>query len=441
MRTQVDRRGLITGAAAATAAVCLGQVTPAVGAAPSSPQANADKVRLTSSKANVEWPRWEDNDATALLDVLNSGRWGRTGGERRLSEFETAFAKVMEAKYCIATSSGTTALLTTLGALGLGPGDEVIMPPYTFVATFNSITNSYALPIFVDSDAESFQIDAGKIERALTHQTKLLLPVHIGGSVADLDALSAIAKSHNLPLIEDACQAPLAQWNGRPVGTHGLAGCFSFQASKNLNCGEGGAVLTDDESFAQRCLNFYTPGGGKQVAGSGRGANYRLTEFQGGLLLAQMTRLEAQSQIRESNAAYLNELLRNIPGITPAKLLAGCTRSAWHLYMFRYDKQHFAALPRADFLKQLGQAGVSASSGYTSLNRSPHVQALATNPHYVKIYGADAMKQWYEAQACPVNDRLCEEAVWLTQTKLLGNRLDMERIAETITKVRNRRFS
>ena len=437
MSTPLNRRTLI--AAAAGAAACLTNNRQGVAAAGQSGSASgtaaAQSAAATAEKAAVEWPIWDEREASALLSVLNSGRWGRTGGGRNLQEFESTFAQVMQAKHCVATSSGTTALLTALGALEIGPGDEVLLPPYTFVATFNAITNSYALPVFVDSDIETFQMDAQKMADKLTGDTRLVLPVHIGGSAADLDAILANADARRVPVIEDACQAPLAQWRGKPLGTRGLAGCFSFQASKNLTAGEGGAVLTNDETFAHKCYNFHTPGGAKPAPSAGRGANYRLTEFQAALLLAQFTRLEEQSRTRDENAAYLTELLAQIPGITPAKLVDGCTRSAWHLYMFRYDKKHFADLPRARFLQELGKAKVPASGGYTSLNTSKHVQALAANPHYQRLYGKQAMAEWLEANACPVNDRLCEEAVWFTQTRLLGARSDMQRIAESIAHI------
>ncbi|MCC6512105.1 MAG: DegT/DnrJ/EryC1/StrS family aminotransferase [Pirellulaceae bacterium] len=437
MSSPVRRRDLIAGVAA-TAAACLTKNSSAVACSPGlefSAEENLEARGLTSDKAKVAWPMWDEQEAEALLAVLNSGKWGRTSGGTQLKKFEAAFAESMQAKYCLATSSGTTALMTTLGALGIGPGDEVILPPYTFVASFNAITNSYALPVFVDSDLESFQIDATKVSAAITAQTKALMPVHIGGSAADLDKLKAVALAHNVPMIEDACQAPLAAWRGVPVGTHGLAGCFSFQASKNLTSGEGGAVTTNDADFAQRCLAFHTPGGARGVTSIGRGANYRLTEFQAGLLVTQLARLHQHAKLRDDNAAYLTSLLEKIPGIFPAKLIDGCTRSGWHLYMFRYDASQFGGLSRAEFLKRLSLAGVPASPGYTSLNRSAHVQALATNPHYVRLYGAERMKHWADENACPVNDRLCEQAVWFTQTKLLGSRSDMEKTAEAIATI------
>ncbi len=314
----------------------------------------------------------------------------------------------------------------------------MIIPPYTFVATFNAVTSSFALPVFVDSHLETFQIDASKIEAALTPATRLIMPVHIGGYSADMDAINAVAKRHQLLVIEDACQAPLAEWRGRPVGTQGIGGCFSFQSSKNLNCGEGGAVVTDDDDFANKCFNFHTPGGGRRAESLGRGANYRITEFQAALLAAQFARFESQSNERNANGTYLTELLKQIPGIAPAEFTAGCTRSAYHLYMFRYDSSQFSNLTRAKLIAELNRLGIGASGGYSTLNTTPHVHAIATNPHYQKIYGAKRMDDWLQRNQCPVNDLLCQQAVWLSQFALLGERNKMDRIAETLRDIQKR---
>lgn len=433
MPSPVSRRRFLRRAATAGAGLCLASSTSRAASGTSPARA------ANAAPRSFEWPVFDATEEKALLDVLHSGKWGRTAARAgRVLEFEGAFAARMQAKHCIATSSGTTALLTALGALNIGPGDEVILPPYTFVATFNVITANYALPVFVDSDAATFQIDATKIATAITPATKLLLPVHIAGSPCEIEAIAELGRARGIPLLEDACQAPLAEWRGRPVGTMGIGGCVSFQASKNLTSGEGGAVLTNDERFAHLCYNYHTPGNPKPAPASGRASNFRLTEFQAALLLAQMTRLEEQAKKRDANAAHLTSLLEKIPGITPAKLASGATRSAWHLYMFRYDKERFAGLPRAKFLQALAKEGVAASSGYTSLNTSAHVKALADNPHYQRIYGKDTMARWLERNRCPVNDRLVEEAVWFTQTTLLRSRSEMERIAEKIAGVQKR---
>jgi len=431
-KAPVSRRTFLGNAATAGAGLCLSLKPAAAADKPAKRAATA-----AAARGATDWPQWDDREERALLDVLRSGKWGRGNGTK-VKEFETVFAERMRAKYCIATASGTTALLSAIGALNVGPGDEVILPPYTFVATFNVITASFALPVFADVDAASFQIDPAKLEAAITPATRLLLPVHIGGSTCELDAIADIAARRKVPMIEDACQAPGAEWRGQPVGTKGIGGCFSFQASKNLTSGEGGAVVTNDEAFAHQVYNFHTPGTPKSGTSWGRAANYRLTEFQAALLLAQYSRFNVQQDFRNANAEHLSAMLRKIPGIAPAKLASGNNRSAWHLYMFRYDAAKFSGLSRARFLQELTKAGVGASSGYASLNTSAHVKALAANPHYQRIYGQDTMAKWVDRNRCPVNDRVIEEAVWLGQTKLLDSRSAMEQIAETIAGIQKR---
>lgn len=387
------------------------------------------------------WPVYDQTEEKALTAVLKSGRWGRLGS-KVMPQFESEFSKLLGAKHSLGVSSGTSALYTIMGALDVGPGDEVIMPVYTFIATYNVAVLNYALPIFVDTDIESFQIDSTKVESAITKQTKLLMPVHIGGSPANIDHFVQIANKHKLPLIEDACQAHLAEWKGRKVGNYGLAGAFSFQSSKNLNCAEGGAIVTNDENFVKTCYGFHNQGQGGSSApygtGSGtRSTNLRLTEFQGSLLLSQMTRLEQQASLRDQNASYLNKILNDIGGVVPAKLYEGTTRSAYHLYMFRYLKDQFGGLSREKFMEALQAEGVPCSAGYGQMNKSEYVTSLAKNPHYLKIYGEKTMKDWLDRSECPQNDKLTsEQAVWFTQTMLLGSRDDMDKIGQAIRKIK-----
>lgn len=399
------------------------------------------RALMASAMAPAERPSWPVFDASEeanLLEALRSGRWSRSSGGRKVLEFEEKYAALTGAKYCLATMNGTSALLAALNALDVGPGDAVLLPPYTFVATLNVLLLQHALPIFVDSDLETFQMDATKLDAACTKECVAVMPVHLGGSAVDLDAVLAFAKRRGLKCVEDACQAHLGEWRGRKVGSWGNVGCFSFQASKNLNCGEGGAVITSDEEIANRAYAFHTNGRPKEV-GSGlsytqSGANLRMTEFQAVILLAQMVRLERQSRVREDNARYLAGMLAKIPGIQPARLHAGCTRNAWHLFMFRYDEA--AGVPRTQFLKTLSGAGIHASSGYTPLNREPFLLRMMAGRHYTRIYGERRLKQWAEQNECPVNQRLCREAVWLPQTTLLAPRSEMERIAEQVARAR-----
>ena len=389
------------------------------------------------------WPGWPVIDATeeqAVGNVLRSGKWGRGGGQQ-VERFEAEYAKLTGARFCQATANGTSALICSLGALGVSAGDEVLVPPYTFVATVNAVLLFGALPVFVDTHPDSFQMDHRKIEAAITDRTVALVPVHVGGGVGDLDAFLEIGRRRKLPVIEDACQAHLAQWKGRHVGTYGSTGCFSFQASKNLNSGEGGAVLTSDEKLAERLYAFQNNGRSRPATGStdftyGQpGGNFRLTEFQGALLLAQMRRIETMAQRREQNAAYLSSMLAQVPGIAPAKMPEGCTRNAYHLYMFRYRAEAFAGLPRDRFLRALRAEGVPCSGGYAPLNKDSLLENVLHTRGYERLFGKGLHAKWMKRNACPENDRLCGEAVWFTQTALLAERGAMDAIAGAIRKI------
>jgi perosamine synthetase len=448
MKANLDRRTFMTTLATATAAAAgvarpatattsaaRARRMPAAAAAPA--VLGGEPVRRTPFPS---WPVADTREEQALTDVVRSGKWGRGNG-KQVERFETQYAALTGAKHCLATANGTSALFTALCALDIGPGDEVIVPPYTFVATINVVLLRHALPIFVDTDPDTFQIDARKIAPAITPRTRLIVPVHLGGAAADLDTTMAAARTRDITVLEDACQAHLAEWKGRKVGTFGRAGCFSFQASKNLNSGEGGALLTDDADFLETCYTFHNNSRGRKNTGSpnftyrGVGHNLRLTEFQAAILLAQMSRLDAQAATRDKNGAYLTSILKEILGIAPAKMYEGCTRNAYHLYMLRYDKSKFAGLPKASFLKALQAEGIPASGGYTPLNKEPFLKETLASRGFQRIYDAKTLSDWQERTACPANDRVCDEAVWLTQTMLLGPRGDMDQIADAIRKI------
>ncbi len=393
------------------------------------------------------WPKIEADDRRAWSECLEGKKWNRGSAVDR---FETTWAKKLRAKHVVATASGTAALYTALDALGVVPGDEVLVPPYTFVATVNVVLLRHALPVFVDTDRQSFQIDARKIEEAVTARTRCIIPVHLGGNVADMDTILEVGRRKDVPILEDACQAHLAEWKERPVGAIGNLGCFSFQASKNLNSGEGGAIAGDDSELMTACASFQNAGRPYKVGEDGllvpnatsgfqyerNGDNRRLTEFQGTLLLEQLSRLEAQAARRESNAGRLKSHLAEIPGIEPALEYDGCTRNAYHIFMMRYDPQHFAGLERNRFLKAMRAEGIPCSGGYGPLNREPFLAETLRSPGFQKIYGKTEIERWIERRnQCPENDRLCQEAVWMGQTQLLGPPGDMDQIAEAVAKI------
>jgi dTDP-4-amino-4,6-dideoxygalactose transaminase len=394
------------------------------------------KVR---SEAFPSWPVSGEPEAQALIETLRSGKWYRGNGHQT-KKFEEAFRSLTGARHCLATANGTSALYVCANALDIEPGEEVIVPPYTFIATINVVLRQHALPVFVDTDINTFQMDAKKIEAAISPFTKAIIPVHLGGSACDLDAILAVSRKRGVSVIEDACQAHLAEWRGRKVGTYGKAGCFSFQASKNLTSGEGGAILTDDEEVYNRCYTFHNNGSGLKAPGgnfayAGTGDNRRMVEMEAALLLQQMTRLEEQTNCRTNNALYLTSLLKEIPGVVPAQMYEGCTRNAYHLYMFRYQKAEFGGLPRATFLKALAAEGIPGSRGYLPLNRESFLKTALESRAYKKLFPENVLKNWEERNECPENNKLCEEAVWFTQNMFLGTKNDMDQIAEAIRKI------
>lgn len=440
----MNRRQFLGTTAAGASLSCLSAITPAFGATVNGHTGEKPAIlggKPARSGAFPSWPVVQENDEKGLLDVVRNRKWSRSYGGVLTTKFEETYAKVNGAAHCVATANGTSALFASLGGLGVGPGDEVIMPPYTFIATLNVVLLQYALPIFVDSDRETFQIDAKKIEKSTTDRTAAIMPVHLGGNVADMDTILEISKRRKLPVVEDACQAHLAEWRGRKVGSLGDTGCFSFQASKNWNCGEGGAVLCNDAELAERVYAFHNNCRPRNTSSYNftylgtRGSNLRLTEFQASLLMSQMERVEAQTRKRTENADYLTSMLKEVPGIAPEKKYEGCTVNAYHLYMLRYDPQAFAGMPRARFMKALSAEGIPCSSGYTPLNKDPIIKNMLASKAYQKIYPPEVLKGWEERNQCPVNDQLCQEAVWFTQAMFLGPRSDMDAIANAIRKI------
>jgi perosamine synthetase len=394
------------------------------------------------SKKWPEWPIWDPKkDEEQLLKVIRSGVWSRA---EVVTEFEKKWAELMGSKRCLAMVNGTNALITSLVQLGIGGGDEVLIPPYTFIATAIAVFQAGAIPVFVDIDPATYQMDPDKIEAKITPRTRAIMPVHILGLPADMEKIMAIAKKRNLVVIEDACQAWMAEINHKKMGTFGHAGCFSFQNSKNIAIGEGGAIISDDDDFMDRCYSYHNYGNpyGAMIGevGSGTvmaGTKLRMTEYQAAIGLAQMKRLEEQTALRNENAAYLSSEIGKIPGIVPYKLYKNVTRAAFHLYPFRYKKELFKDLPRASFLRALSAEGIPAGSGYTPLNKMPYIANAFKTKNFQKMYPPELLdyKKYMEKNQCPENDQLCEEAVWFMHNLLLAGKSDMDDIAAAIWKI------
>ena len=267
------------------------------------------------NKEWLNWPVWDPGAEQPMLELLRSGNWYRGDGNM-CNTFENEYARLIGAKRALATASGTTALITALHTLGVDAGDEVIVSPYTFIATYNVVFNQKALPVFADTDPETFLINPDKVEEKINEHTRALLPVHIFGLPVDMNRIMAIARKHDLMVVEDACQAWLAEYNDRMCGTLGDLGCFSFQNSKHIPSGEGGAITGDNDELMDRCFAYHNCGRphGESMAGMGenavRGWNKRMTEIQAGILLNQMQRARQDADKRLENALYLDSKLK-----------------------------------------------------------------------------------------------------------------------------------
>ena len=403
------------------------------------------------------WPVWDEREENALLGVLRSGKWWRfsygvgvelkepeTGDRSRVVEFQEAFARHHQAKFGLACANGTAAIEVLLKALGIGPGDEVIVPAYTYVATATAVLQVNAVPVFVDIDAETYNIDPKRVEAAITSRTRAIIPVHFAGQPADMDALMEIARRHRIFVVEDAAHAPGSEWKGKKVGAFAEGGAFSFQASKNMTAGEGGLITTNDEKLASLCDSFLWAG--RQV---GRpwyehyrlGWNYRITEFQAAILLQQLQRLEEQNSYRIENARRLSHRLAHVDGISTLRVDPRVTRHAYHIYMFRYSREGCGGMPRAQFLRALAAEGIPCMSGYSHpLYQNPMFVNKDFYPRGCPLtcghYNQDVDFTKYAA-LCPVAERACAtEAVWLEHRLLLGSRVDVDDIANAVEKIR-----
>jgi len=390
------------------------------------------------SKKWVKWPIWNSDAEGGLISLLRSGRWWRGAGNT-IDRFEKEYARLLGAGHCLATASGTTALITAMSATGVDAGDEVIVAPFTFIATYNAVFCLKALPVFADTDAETYTLDPDTIEERITERTKAILPVHIYGLPADMDRINAIAKKHNLVVIEDACQAWLAEYRGRRCGSHGNLACFSFQNSKNLPAGEGGAITCNDEDLIDRCFAVHDhgrPHGSIRGHYSINGGNFRMQQFQAVILLSQIRRIERDADTRERNASHLTARLNEIPGIHTFKMSDGATRSAYHIYPFRYQKQAFKNLPRRKFIAALRAEGIPCGSGYYSPFRFGLIEEQLNSRGFRRLFPKERLEAYRENQGLPGTELLSEETVILTQNMLLGNTQDMDDIADAILKIR-----
>jgi len=379
------------------------------------------------------WPIWDEREEQALLRALRSGQWGIGGEETEV--FEQEFAQAIGVRFALTVTNGTAALEAALRAAGVGYGDEVIVPPYTFVATAAAVLLVGAIPVFADIDPETYCISPAAVEAVISPRTKAIIPVHIAGNPADMDSVCAIASRHGLIVLEDSCQAHGARWGGGATGSLGDMGCFSFQSSKNINCGEGGAITTNDPDLFEKAWSFKNCGrtrSGEWYQHDVIGDNFRMTQFQAAVLRAQLTRMEEWAARRAANAAYLCQALREIGGLIPQRTYDKVTRHGFHYILTRYQPEAFGGWPRERFIAALHAEGIPASRGYIPLYNTGAVENATRLLRRTLGLGEGSPPR------CPVTERACaEEAVWFVgQNVLLGTREDMDDVLAAVAKIR-----
>ena len=405
---------------------------------------------LRDAKTNPwpKWPVWDEKEEKGLLEVLRSGVWSYNGPKEL--EFNKAFAKFIGAKYAISVANGTVALQLALEACDVGLGDEVIVPGLTWQAMAGAVLDVNAIPVLVDVRRDNWCIDPAEVKKAITPSTKAIIPVHLYGCFVDMDAIMAIARKHKLRVIEDCAHKHGGQRKEKKAGSIGDVGSFSFQLSKLMTAGEGGALTTDDPELFEKLDALRNCGRrpeSQESADKGAGlygsegdliqsGNYRMTDFQAALLIESLKRLPGQNRIRGENAKYLNSLIAELPGVLPMKNDKTEALGACYNFSFRYNTDKFKNLDIRKFREALSkELACSVEASYEPLNAcalyTPH-----TKPQRHKLN----KKHWQQidpaAFELPVCQRIfAEESVCFHHTVLMGKKADIDLIAKAIQKI------
>jgi len=357
------------------------------------------------------WPQAGEREEELLRAVLAHSQWG--GFHPFVEEFETRFAQYQHSRFGISAFNGTVTLELALEVLGIGPGDEVIVPAISFISTATAVSRVGAIPVFVDIEPESFNIDRAAIRNALSSKTRAVIAVHFGGTMCDIDAIDEICRQHGLVLLEDAAHAQGSEWRGKRAGSFGIVGSFSFQNGKVLSAGEGGMLVTSDANFAEAARSVANCGrqSGKSFYEHHRlGTNFRLTGFQAAVLIAQFERLPEQIRRRAVNAHLLTALLLDVPEISWQQQPAAVTANSWYLMIGRLRGGPAAR-------KNLGDALAAVQVPFTPF----YSHTLYQNPVFRDVQS--------RTLPCPVAESMVQDAFWLPHRVLLSDEKTIIEIA------------
>src|SRR5512132_286131 len=395
----------------------------------------------TRTEPYPQWPGWDQRDIDVVTEVIKSGRWGGYPYPGpRTAELARKFAEMQGGGEPVAMANGTVTMEVALRAAGIGWGDEVIVPAYTFQATASAPMAAGAIPVIVDVDPNNYCLDPKAVEKAITLKTKAIIPVHLGSNMADMDTIMALAEDHDLVVIEDCAHAHGAKWNGRGAGTIGHFGSFSLQSSKTLTTGEGGILLCRTPELAAIAASIIDCGRPHALGGGAEdesmeyqvGGNFRLSEIAAALALVGIERFPAQAREREAMAAYMDEALSEIPGIRLLKRDERHTTRSFYRYIFAIDPDEFGM--EHDLLcGALDAEGVEAWTGYEAMNNYTLFQ-----PQKSKLAVPNAFPEYFdfENMELPAAERACEhEAVWLDENVFRAGQKGVDDAVEAIKKI------
>lgn len=401
------------------------------------------------TKPYPPWPRGGPEERAWIEKVLSGHRWfaGLQGDDPEAlgTLFGERFAKLHGARFALPVSNGSVAIEIGLRALGIKPGDEVIVPAYTFISTATSVLMVGAVPVFSDMDPQSYCMDPQDLARRITSRTRVIVPVHLGGQMADMPAIRKLAESHGLHILEDCAQAIDSSLDGKKAGTWGEMGTFSFQSNKTITSGEGGLIMTNDPGLAEKVVAQRAFGRFRERPGVRSSdltcrhlsSNYRLSEFQSAVLLGQLERFPAQDALRQSHALRLTKGLHQIPGIGHVRREEPAMKHGYYYYILRYDPDTFGNLDPERLCEALNAEGVPFVPGdRRPLYRHPvfEVQHLAEYlcPHVLERYREVVELSPPE---CPETEEACTCTILLRHQVLLGASEDMDDIVEALWKV------
>jgi L-glutamine:2-deoxy-scyllo-inosose/3-amino-2,3-dideoxy-scyllo-inosose aminotransferase len=405
-------------------------------------------VRNARKNPWPKWPQFGEAERQSLSKVLDSAEWSYNAPMER--KFNRGFKELIKTRYAISVANGTVSLQLALEALDIGYGDEVIVPGLTWQATAAAVIDVNAVPILVDVEPDTWCINAAEVEKAITPRTRAIIPVHLYGCIADMDAILKIAKKHKLAVIEDCAHQHGSVWKNKPVGSIGDIGSFSFQLSKLLTAGEGGALTTNSRDLFMRLDALRNCGRRpviEEASDKGSGAyvsegdfiqsgNYRISDFQAAILVEQLKRMPAQVKKRDRNAIYLNGLLDKIPGITPMKRDGRISLQSYYNFSFRYDAAGFKGLPVRQFRQAFAaELGITVEPSYVPLSDCPLYRPL-TKKRY-NINKSHFRRIDPSRFRLPVSNKAYrEESVCFHHSVLMGTKKDMDQIADAIVKIR-----